>query len=73
MPKDKKRIHMDFEWLGKNMKKLQQKYAGKVIAIVNKHISVGSNAIRAYNASKRYYPDQEPLLTVVPTKECLLL
>ena len=73
MVPQEKRKHQDFLWLSKNMKKLQEKYAGKVVAIVNKHISIGRNAIEAYNKSKKHYPGQEPLMASVPSKECLLL
>ena len=55
------------------MQKLQQKYAGKIVAIVNKHINVGNNATEAYDKSKKNYPDQEPLMSAIPSKECLLL
>jgi len=55
------------------MHKLQQKYAGKVVAVVDKHINVGSNAIEAYNKSRKAYPGQEPLLAAVPAKDSLLL
>lgn len=73
MVPQEKRKHQDFVWLSKNMPKLQQKYAGKVIAVVNKHVSVGGNAVEAYNKSRKNYPEQEPLMATVPTKECLLL
>ncbi len=70
---EEKRKHKDFEWLNKNMHKLQQKYKGKFIAVVNKHVSAGNTAIEAYNESKKIYPDNEPFMDIVPTKECLLL
>lgn len=68
-----KRIHEDFEWLNKNMHKLQQKYVGKFIAVVNKFVCVGNTAMEAYRKSKKKFPDQEPLMDIVPSKECLLL
>lgn len=73
MVPQEKRKHLDFVWLSKNMPKLQQRYAGKIVAVVNKQVSIGSNAVEAYKKSKKNYPEQEPLLAVVPTKECLLL
>ena len=73
MVPQERRKHQDFIWLGKNMQKLQQKYAGKIVAIVNKHINVGNNATEAYDKSKKNYPDQEPLMSAIPSKECLLL
>jgi hypothetical protein len=73
MVPQEKRQHGDFLWLSKNMHKLQQKYAGKVVAVVDKHINVGKNAIEAYNKSRKVYPEQEPLLAAVPSKDCLLL
>jgi len=73
MVPEEKRKHRDFEWLNKNMHKLQQKHVGKFIAVVNKHVSIGTTAIEAYNKSKAMFPKQEPLLDVVPSRECLLL
>lgn len=73
MVPEQKRKEQDFEWLSKNMCKLQQKYAGKVAAIVNKHASIGKDAIEAYNKSKKQYPDNEPVLAAIPTKDSLLL
>jgi hypothetical protein len=73
MVPQEKRQHGDFLWLSKNMHKLQQKYAGKVVAVVNKHVSAGSNAIEAYNKSTKSYPGQEPVLAAVPAKDSLLL
>lgn len=73
MVPEQKRKHQDFIWLSKNMCKLQQKHAGKVAAIVNEHASIGKNAIEAYERSKELYPDNEPLLAAIPTKDSLLL
>ena len=70
---EKKRIDRDFLWLGKNMPKLQEKYSGRIVAVVNKHISPGSTALEAYNKSKVRFPKNEPLMAAIPTKECLLL
>lgn len=71
--KEKKRIHSDFEWLNKNMFRLQAKFPGKFIAVVNKHVSTGKDALDAYNKSKKLFPKFEPLLDIVPTKDTLLL
>jgi len=73
MVPQEERKHKDFEWLNKNMLKLQQKYAGRFIAVVNRHVSVGNSAADAYNKSKKLFPEQEPLMDIVPSKECLLL
>ncbi|MFH1617715.1 MAG: DUF5678 domain-containing protein [Candidatus Margulisiibacteriota bacterium] len=73
MVPEEKRIHNDFEWLRKNMHKLQEKYAGRFIAVVNEHISVGNTATAAYGKSKKQFPENEPLMDIVPSKECLLL
>lgn len=73
MVPQEKRQHQDFVWLGKNMRKLQEKYAGKFVAVVNKHVSFGKDAIEAYKKSRTNYPEQEPLMSVVPSKDCLLL
>jgi len=73
MVPEQKRKHEDFVWLGENMSRLQRKYVGKYIAVVNKHVSIGRTLIEAYNKSKKLYPGQEPLLDVVPSKDCLLL
>lgn len=68
-----KRKHSDFIWLGKNMSKLQRKYAGKFVAVVKGNISIGKNAIEAYNKSKKIFPEQEPLLAIIPSPDSLLL
>ena len=73
MVPEQKIKHKDFIWLGKNMYKLQNKYAGKFIAVVNGHVNAGKDAIEAYNKSKKEFPDNEPLMDIVPSKECLLL
>ena len=73
MVPEQKRKHQDFEWLGKNMHKLQQKYAGKIVAVVNKHASIGKDAIEAYKISRQQYPDNEPVMAAIPTKDALLL
>ena len=64
----------DFLWLGKHTPELQEKYAGKWIAVVNEEVvGVGDTATQAYNQSKIRYPDFRPLLDVVPTEECMIL
>ncbi|MBU0630880.1 MAG: hypothetical protein KKC80_08225 [Candidatus Margulisbacteria bacterium] len=68
-----KRKHADFEWLNKNIHKLQAKHSGKFIAVVNKQVNLGKTAIEAYQKSKDQFPDQEPLMDVIPSRECLLL
>lgn len=73
MVPQKARKHRDFLWLGKNMMHLQEKHAGEVVAVVNKHASFGKNAIEAYNKSRKLFPDQEPVFDVVPSKDCLIL
>ena len=73
MVPEQKRKHQDFEWLGKNMRKLQQKHAGKIVAVVNKHASIGKDAIEAYKISRQQYPDNEPVMAAIPTKDALLL
>ncbi|OGC18953.1 hypothetical protein A2526_04415 [candidate division WOR-1 bacterium RIFOXYD2_FULL_36_8] len=73
MVPQQKRKHSDFNWLNKNMHKLQNSYAGKVIAVVNKTVSAGKTALEAYNKSKKLFPFQEPLMSAVPSKDCLLL
>lgn len=73
MVPEQKRKHSDFIWLGKNMKYLQQKHAGQVVAVVNKKVSFGKNVIEAYNKSQKRFPGKEPLLSDVPTKDCLIL
>ncbi|MFH1386910.1 MAG: DUF5678 domain-containing protein [bacterium] len=73
MVPQEQRKHQDFIWLGKHMPSLQQKYAGKVVAIVKKDVSVGKDAVEAYNRSQKKHPGQEPLLSVIPSEECLLL
>ena len=71
---EEERVDRDFSWLNKNIIKLQKKYAGKWIAVVNKKIAgVGKTAREAYNRAVKKYPFRKPLLGVVPTGECLIL
>jgi hypothetical protein len=68
------RINQDFNWLVKNMIRFQPKHAGKWVAVVNKKIAgIGKTAVEAYKKAKITSPQNEPLLDVVPTKECLVL
>jgi hypothetical protein len=55
------------------MHKLQKKFAGKFIAVVDKHVTVGKSAVEAYEKSQQKFPGFEPLMDIVPSKECLLL
>lgn len=74
MTKEEKRLNDDFNWLVKNMSTIQKKSTGKFIAVINKHIAgIGKSAKEAYQKAKKAYPDKEPLLDLVPTKEFLLL
>ena len=80
MVPEQKRKHADFVWLGKNMYKLQDKYAGKFIAVValanedkDNAPAGGKDAIEAYNKSRKEFPENEPVMDIVPTKDCLLL
>ncbi|MEK7376173.1 MAG: hypothetical protein AABZ57_03260 [Candidatus Margulisiibacteriota bacterium] len=34
---------------------------------------IGSNAVNAYNKSRKVLPQYEPLLEVVPSRHCLFL
>lgn len=71
---EKKRINQDFQWLARNMVKLQKKYAGRWVAIVNqKIVGIGKSAVEVYKKAKKSFPQNEPLLDVVPTRECLIL
>lgn len=72
--KEEKRINNDFKWLAKNMIKLQKKHAGQWVAVVSKKIAgMGKTAIEAYKKAKKKFPNNEPLLDVVPSRECLIL
>jgi hypothetical protein len=72
--KEKKRINSEFKWLSRNMRNIQKKHAGKWIAVVNGKITgFGKTAIEAYRKSKRLYPQYEPLIDLVPTRQCLFL
>ena len=74
MVPEEKRLKEDFKWLVKNTTSLQQKNAGKFIAVVNKHIAgIGKTAKEAYEKAKKAYPNNEPLMDMVPAKEFLLL
>ena len=70
---EEQRIHKDFEWLNKNMYKLQEEYMGKFIAVVNQQVSIGNTATAAYEESRRKFPENEPLIDIVPSKDCLFL
>ncbi|MFH1386932.1 MAG: DUF5678 domain-containing protein [bacterium] len=71
---EKERIDKDYKWLLINMIKLQKKHSGKWIAVVNKQIAgMGKTAGLAYNQAKKRFPQNEPLLDVVPSTECLIL
>jgi hypothetical protein len=73
MVPEQARKEKDFDWLNKNIYKLQDKYGGKYIAVVNGHFNLGNTATSAYKKSKREFPDNEPVMDVIPSKECLLL
>ena len=64
----------DFLWLNNHTPELQEKYAGKWIAIVNQSVAgIGETATEAYSQAKKKHPNVNPLLDVVPTEECLIL
>jgi hypothetical protein len=74
MVPDRKRLKGDFEWLSKNMIKLQERYAGMFVAVIDKRVAGrGKTAVEAYNKAKRNNPKKEPLMDLVPSKEFLLL
>lgn len=74
MVPEEKRLKEDFKWLVKNTASLQKNNAGSFIAIVNKKVAgIGKSAIEAYKKAKKAYPNNEPLLDMVPSKEFLLL
>jgi len=71
---EEERVDRDFSWLTRNIVKLQKKYAGKWIAVINKKIvGAGKTAKEAYDRALKKHPFQKPLLGVVPTGECLIL
>lgn len=64
----------DFEWSLRHSLKLQEKYEGKWVAILDEEIiGVGETAKEAYESAKKEKPDRKPLLTQIPTKELLVL
>ena len=72
--KKQKNNNEDFLWLSNHTPELQEKYAGKWIAVVNQEVvGVGDTAIEAFNLARKRYPDVRPLLDVIPTEECLIL
>lgn len=74
MTEQEKQLKADFNWLVKNTARLQQKLAGKFIAVINRRIvGTGSSAKEAYAKAKKAFPHREPLLDMVPSKEFLLL
>lgn len=74
MVPDSKRLKGDFEWLSKNMIKLQKHYSGMFVAVIDKRVAGrGKTALEAYNKAKKNNPEKEPLMDLVPSKEFLLL
>ncbi|MBU0672841.1 MAG: hypothetical protein KJ732_07440 [Candidatus Margulisbacteria bacterium] len=74
MVPDEKRLREDFQWLVKNTSALQQKSAGKFVAVVDKRVAgIGRTAKEAYEKAQKACPGKEPLLDMVPSKEFLLL
>lgn len=70
----KKNENTDFLWLNQHTPELQDKYAGKWIAVVKQEVvGIGDSAIEAFNAARKKFPDVRPLLDFVPTEECLIL
>jgi hypothetical protein len=64
----------DFLWLNQNTPDLQDRYAGKWIAVINQEVvGSGDSATEAYNMAQKRYPNVKPLLDFVPTEECLIL
>jgi hypothetical protein len=64
----------DFLWLNQHTPELQEKYAGKWVAVINQEIvGSGDSAAEAYDKSQKKYPNVRPLLDFVPTEECLIL
>lgn len=70
----KKTENKDFLWLNKHTPELQDKYAGKWIAVINQEIvGSGDSATEAFSKAQKKYPNVKPLLDFVPTEECLIL
>ena len=60
----------DFTWLNNHTPELQERYAGKWIAVVNQEVvGIGDTAKEAFNQARKRYPSVRPLLDVVPTEE----
>lgn len=56
----------DFQWMTAHAMEFHRKYAGKWIAVVNRHVAgVGKTAVTAYRQAKRRYPDTEPILEAI--------
>lgn len=71
---DKNELNQDLSWVAKSTPELQEKFAGKWVAIINKEIvGWGDTAKEAYKGAREKYPKIKPLLGVVPTEECLIL
>jgi hypothetical protein len=74
MVPDEKRLKADFQWLVKNTSSLQEKSAGKFVAVIDKRVAgIGRTAKEAYDQAKKACPGKEPLLDMVPSKEFLML
>lgn len=62
-----------FQWYVSNPEEFR-KYARKHVAIVNdKVVGVGDSAKEVYEAAKRKFPKESPLLVYIPTDETLIL
>ncbi|KAA0007783.1 MAG: hypothetical protein FE036_03090 [Thermoplasmata archaeon] len=72
-----KKFDEDTTWMAKNYKELQEKYAGKFIAIINKEIvGVDENAENLINNLKKKLSDEELSRTIIeyiPPKNLILI
>ena len=72
-----KEFEEDSHWMAKHFKELQEKYAGKFVAIINKKlIDVDENAENLINKLKNKLSDEELSRTIIeyiPPKNLILI
>jgi len=72
-----KEFEEDSHWMAKHFKELQEKYAGKFVAIINKKIvGVDENAEHLVNSLKDKLSDDELSRTIIeyiPPKNLILI
>lgn len=63
----------DFEWFSENAKKIEEKYRGKFVAILNKEIFVGDSFKEAERKAKEKHPERDPYVDYIPLKQRIMV